>query len=159
MNIRTLFYSFLTLALLVTAVGCDSSDDDGDSDADVFVGTWAVVGIADDEGDQTLSFSQLVDAGTVNFTASNNFTLAVDYNEVAEAQGITDVTIPGTYVVDEGAETITLNTPLGALAFDYEIVNNDRIRVSTGAPTLNIALGLSGDRAYTGTVTLTVQRT
>lgn len=157
MAFRTLFFSLLALALLTTTVGCDSNDDDS-SDADVFAGNWVVVGISDDEGDKTAGFGQLVDAATVNFTEGGSFTLDVDYNAAAEAGGVSDVTLSGTYVVDEGANTLSLNVGQLALVFDYAIQNNDRIQVTTNANLFNLALQLPPERFYVGDVTLTVSR-
>lgn len=153
---RKLLFSALTLLLIFTAIGCDSNNDE-ESDADVFVGNWALVEIGDASGDLTNSFFAGVDDLTASFTSDNDFALAVDYNAVGEAAGNTDLALDGTYTVSESANTISLNvTAVGiTLPLSYNIVNNDRIELSGPAAAIN---PLFGTNTYQGTVTIVVER-
>lgn len=156
MKLHKLFLSILTVALLFTAVGCDSNDDD-DSDADVFVGTWTVQSISDDQGDKTAVFGAGVQSFVATLNANGNYSIVVDYNAAAEAQGATDVNLAGTYTVTETSNTVTLSVPsLGAsLPLTYNIQNNNTIVLSGPATLINLAFGTTN---YTGTVELTITR-
>ena len=157
MTYRTLFYSLLTLVLLVVATGCDSTDSDQDSATDILVGTWAVVSISDDTGDLTGDFTQIVESLTVDLQTDNDFTLILNYNEQGEALGQEDINLTGTYSINESSNEITLTLPTGgALTFDYEIENAREAVMTTGAGGLNVALQPA--IPYQGTVTLEIEK-
>ena len=156
MTVRKLFFSILTVALLFVATGCDSNDDD-DSDADVFVGTWTVQSIADDEGDKTAIFGAGVESFVATLNADGSYTIVVDYNATAEAAGAVDRNLAGSYTVVEAANTVTLSvTSLGAsLPLTYDIQNNNTIALTGNADLINLAFGTM---TYTGDVVLTITR-
>ena len=156
MTIRKLFFSILTVALLFVATGCDSNDDD-DSDADVFVGTWTVQSIADDEGDKTAIFGAGVQSFVATLNADGSYTILVDYNAAAESQGAVDRNLAGNYTVTESANSVVLSvTSLGAsIPLTYDIQNNNTIALTGQALLINQAFGTT---TYTGTVVLTITR-
>ena len=137
--------------------GCDS-DDDSDSEADVFLGTWALASIEDNSGDQTQAVLAVLDRLTFSFENDGTFEVIVDYNEVAEAAGRTDAVFAGTYVVNETTNTITLNIT-GSLSppFTYNVVSEDEVVLSTDAQVVNLLLNPA--TPYTGVVSITVERT
>ena len=142
------------LAFLV--VGCDSNDD-GPSDAERFVGTWTATGISDRNGDQSGEFVALVNSLTAVFQAGDEdpaFLLTVDYKEES---GREDLSLGGTYAVDDGARTLTLTIPSGAnLPFNYAFQNDTRVNLASNAALVNPIFEPS--TPYEGTVTIIVQK-
>lgn len=157
MTVRKLFFSILTVALLFVATGCDSNDDD-DSDADVFVGTWTVQSISDDEGDKTAIFNAGVESFLATLDEDGSYSIVVDYNAAAEAQGSVDRSLAGDYTVSESANRVTLTVPaLGAsLQLGYDIQNNNTIALSGQSGLINQIFGTT---TYMGDVVLTITRT
>ncbi len=146
----------LSMLLMATLVACDSNDDD--SVADTFVGSWTVVSISDATGDQTQTFGAVVQSFGVDFAGSDTFELEVVFTDADPAMR-EPITLTGTYTVDENANSITLSGSFGGLPvtlpFNYEIVSEDRINLSTPSAAVNLLFGT----AYEGTVQLTVART
>lgn len=143
------------LALLAFLVaGCDSNDDDP-SDAERFVGTWVAAGITDSNGDQSAELVALVNSLTAVFQAGDEdpaFSITVDYKDDA---GREDVTLNGTYTVDDGPRTLTLTTPMGAsLPFTYAFQSDTQVSLSSNAAFINPIFNPS--TPYEGTVTTTV---
>ncbi len=142
------------LAFLV--VGCDSNDD-GPSDAERFVGTWTATGIRDANGDQSGEFVALVNSLTAVFQAGDEdpaFLLTVDYKEES---GREDLSLGGTYAVDDGARTLTLTIPSGAnLPFNYAFQNDTRVNLASNAAFVNPIFNPS--TPYEGTVTVIIQK-
>ena len=142
------------LALLfgLTAIGCDSAEDDP-SDAEIFVGTWNLVSLIDDEADKTAVFAQIANSFRTTLGSDNNFTVVVDYKDEL---GIEDLTIPGTYSVLEDDKRFILAPPVGPnVPFLYEILSDTRIRLSTDAAFVN---GLFDTDSYDGTVVITIEK-
>ena len=151
---RKLSLFLMIVGLLVVGVGCDSNDDDEQSDASLFVGSHAITSVTDVEGDQTAAFAQGFESIVVTFAEGGNFTIAVD---AIVDQG--DVTVPGTYEVNESANTITLNATTASgtipLAFEYEF-NGNQTNLTAGAQTataLNALFGTTLQAPATITVT------
>ena len=143
------------LLLLGWTSGCDSNNDDGLSDAEIFVGEWGIARITDGDGDQTQAFLSLVDSFLTSLRADGTFDIIIDYNDAANAASQSDINVSGTYTVNESNNTLTL-TAAGAVALplSYTIENNDRITISGVAFLINLAFGTD----YTGTVALTIVR-
>lgn len=142
----------LALLLAVVSVGCDSADDDP-SHAEIFIGTWTLVGLEDDGGDKLSQFGQIANSFEATLEPDNDFVIDVDYKEEL---GFEDLTIPGTYSVNEDDRNLVLTVSgVGAPAFAYEIENDDRIELSANAAIVNT---LFGSEAYEGTVFITIAR-
>lgn len=142
------------LALLfgLVSVGCDSADDDP-SDAELFVGTWNLISLTDGERDKTADFATIANSFRTTLESDNEFEINVDYKEET---GLTDRVIPGTYSVVEDAKTLILSPPVGPnVPFQYEILNESRIRLSTPAEFVN---GMFQTDAYQGTVVITIEK-
>jgi hypothetical protein len=152
-TLRKFLYSTLAVLVLVSFVGCDS--DDEDDPADVFVGTWALTGIEDDTGDLTAALQQTVNSLTIVFEEDRDYVLNLDYNEVAEAAGQTDVTLSGTYSATETQLNLVVPDLGVTLPLNYTVVNNDQIELSGQAALINQIFGVN---TYQGTVTITVTR-
>ncbi len=147
--------SVFVLLLLGWISGCDSNNNDGPSDAEIFVGEWGVARITDADGDQTEAFLSLVDSFLTSLRADGTFDITIDYNDAANAAGQNDIDVSGTYTVNESSNTVTLTVAnVGALPLSYMIENNDRITISGNALLINLAFGTN----YTGTVALTIAR-
>jgi hypothetical protein len=149
----------LALLIGVTAVGCDSNDDDDPSDAEIFVGTWTLVSISDQTGDRTDGIGQFLAAPiTANFASNNTFTITINYNAQAEGAGLTDSTIPGSFVLKVGAKSLQLSpTGFGAtVPFDYTITNENQITLTADAAFMNALF--TPQTAFQGRVTLRILR-
>lgn len=147
--------SVFVLLLLGWTSGCDSNNDDGPSDAEIFVGEWGVARITDGDGDQTQAFLSLVDSFLTSLRADGTFDIIIDYNDAANAARQNDIDVSGTYTVNESNNTLTLTAATAvALPLSYTIENNDRITISGVAFLINLAFGTD----YTGTVALTIAR-
>ncbi len=141
------------LAFLV--VGCDSNDD-GPSDAERFVGTWTATGIRDSNGDQSGEFVALVNSLTAVFQAGDEdpaFLITVDYKDDS---GREDVTLGGTYAVDDGPRTLTLTIEGASFAFNYVFQSDTQANLSSNAAFVTRIFRPS--TPYEGTVTITVQK-
>lgn len=156
---RKFLFSVLTLALLVLATGCDSSND-GQSDAELFVAIWSAVGVSDGTGDQTASFAQSVSKFEVNFADNGTYSLDVVFTD--QRPRIQFGGAP--YTISESTKQVTIVIP-GAvtggadlpLVFGYAFSNNNtRVALSNAAQVafVNLLFGTT----YTGTVTVTLQR-
>lgn len=150
---RKLPVFLLALLVALTAVGCDSDEDDT-SDAELFVGTWTLVSLSDAQGDKTAAFGQIANGLTADLNSDNSFLISVDYKEDS---GIEDLTIPGTYEVEAGSKTFVITPPTGQnVPFSYDIENESRIALSAAADFVN---ALFNTTTYQGTVQIVIQKT
>ncbi|HMB91337.1 MAG TPA: hypothetical protein VKP65_10855 [Rhodothermales bacterium] len=159
MTIRKLFFSILTVALLFVATGCDSNDDDDQSDAELFVGTWNAVGVSDGTGDQTQSFASSISQFQIVFDADGTYDLSVVFTDQRSPIQFSNAS----YSVNETTDTITLVIPAAvtgsgdlSLPFSYDFESDTRVGLSNTAlvPIINSLF----QTTYTGTVTITVQK-
>ena len=130
---RKLSFLFLVFGLLL--VGCDSdSGSDDASDAELFVGSWALGGISDSEGDRTAAFVQGFNSVAIGFTSGEQFTLAVDA-VIDEA----DANYSGTYTISEATSTVSVSLNVGGqpfpLSFTYEIEDDSHITLQASSTT------------------------
>ncbi len=151
--LRKLFFAVLTSFVLVAFVGCDSDDEDPE---DVFEGTWALTGIEDTvNGDLTPVIQQTVNSLVVTFEANGDFDLLLDYNELAEAAGATDIALAGTYSATETRLTLVIPDRSVSFPLDYTVISNDQLELSGSADLVN---QIFGTEVYQGTVTITITR-
>lgn len=126
-------YLFLFLMLAVSA-GCDSDSKDDNSDADVFVGNWGLGGIADASGDRTAAFVEGFNSVVIGFEIDGGFSLNVDavLNEA-------DANYSGEYGIVEQNSTVSVSINVNGqafpLAFAYEIVNDNTIKLTASGTT------------------------
>ena len=152
---RTFFY---TLIAAVALVGCDSNDgdDEGPSDAERFLGTWAVVSAADQDGarDQTAVFSGL-GVLSVDLKDDGTYSLLLQYNDPAEE----DLSLMGPYTVNSAGGQLILTVSLSGLTvnlpFAYEFLSDTSVELTVDGPTLSLLLGA----ALEDNVVLGIQKT
>ena len=148
---RRLPVFILALVMALAAVGCDSNDDE-ESDADRFVGTWELASITDDDGDQTATFQAIFTDVTVVFNDAGNYTMT--FVPVAGSNTV----LSGTYDVNESGKSVTLNVTFNEqtvpLALPYSFDGDDELTVSASAAILNPLLGTN----LSGTVIITLER-
>lgn len=145
--------SLFLLIFGLIAVGCDSNDDDP-SDAELFVGDWALSSLTDAEGAVAL---ELYTAVSVSFDSDDSFSLDLEGGE-----GVPDLAISGNFVVTEADGEIRLNAVIPnvgsiPLTFTYEFDGDDSVDLIAGPQTtaaLNSVLGLE----LTSPVTFSVTR-
>ena len=152
-------FALLALPSWLSA-GCDSSDDDGPTDAERFVGTWVATGIEDSAGDQSAEFVALVNSLVVVMEAGDTpaFRLTVDYKDDS---GRADENLDGTYAVDDGPRHLTLtistDAPTGAnLPFTYVFQSDSQVALSAPAALVNPVFNPT--TPYEGTVTVNIQK-
>jgi len=161
MRFPKLFLPVLMLGLLVTAVGCDSGDDDGESDAELFVDAWAAVGVSDASGDQTQAFAQDISEFVVTFQ-STTYSLSVVFTDERQPIQFSGAT----YSVDEGADQITIVIPAAAtgatdipVVFGYAFSGDDnRVDLTVSNAGQVVLINSLFGSTYTAPVTLTLQR-
>lgn len=146
--------SLLLLALLaVVGVGCDSNNDK--SDADKFVGTWALTGVVDVDGDQSAAFAAGFNSVTLTNTADGNFTINVS-PKVGSPAAYT-----GTYTVVENGKSITLRASVGGqtipLTFTYTFNSDTVVALKSNTTTAVLLNNLFGT-TLNGEVTITVTK-
>ena len=123
-------YSSALLVLLALAwVGCDSSDpeDEEPTDADVFVGTWAVTGVSiNDQEVGALILTQL-DEASARFDG-NGLDDDGAFSGVVVRDGERSELVTR-YELDEAEGTVTFTGGVfeSPVALDYTIESNDRI--------------------------------
>ncbi len=145
---RKLSNLLLVLLIGVIGVGCDS--DSSQTDAEAFVGVWALTGVSDAEGDALAAFGQAFSSVVITNSADNSFTL------VANPRDGSPITVPGTFSVNESTNTYTLNTPQAPLAFTYSYTSDNVVELQAGATTsvlLNATFGTSLVAPATITIT------
>lgn len=139
---------FVAALFALTSMGCDSNEDEL-SDAEIFVGTWTLVGLSDDEGDKLAVFQQVANGFTATLNSDNTFHVLVDYANQD------DLELQGTYTVTEATRTLVLSTAGLNPPFDYEIENENRIILSANAAIVN---ALFETNVYEGMVDIVIQR-
>ncbi|MDX1487849.1 MAG: hypothetical protein R3268_06600 [Acidiferrobacterales bacterium] len=157
-TLRNLLFSTLAVLVLFTAVGCDSNDDD-QSDAELFIGSWNAVGVSDGTGDQTAGFASSVSQFRVTFKSNDTYDLSVAFTD--ERSPIQFSGAP--YTVTESSNSINLIIPAAVAGtqltfpFTYNFENDDRVALTLGSsalPFLNVLFGTT----YVNPVTVTVAR-
>lgn len=152
---RKIAFSLLLLALVIA--GCDSNggDDNGQSDAEVFVGTWTAVSIEDDDGDKTDMFSDALGRLTIVFEQDGSYSLSAIPDD-----GSTPLSFQGSYTVDEDAKTLTLNGVLlvNTLTLDYDIESENTIELTADENLSEVFNLAAGETLLNGDVTLTITR-
>ncbi len=146
----------LLAALALLPAGCDSNDD-GPTDAERFVGTWAATGVRDSAGDQSAEFAALVNSLAAVLQAGDEnpaFTLTVDYKDDS---GQEDRVFSGTYAVDDGPRTLTfMITGSASVPFNYAFENDSQATLSARADIVNNLFDPT--TPYEGTVTVNIQK-
>ena len=132
---RTRVLPLAVIALLaLTWAGCDSTDNEDEeeiTDADVFVGTWAVDRVdADDENITVLVGTQIdLDETSVTFDEGGTFSgLAVSAGDESDRRQIS-----GRYSVDESDGTITFTGDAfeEPATLNYAIESDDEIELTS----------------------------
>lgn len=149
---RKLPVSFLALLVGLISIGCDSAEDDR-SDAEIFIGTWSVVEVSDDEGDKTDVFEEGIQEFSATIEADGTYSLLVDFVDPQRP----DVPLQGTYELREGDSQIILSAGPIDLNFGYDIESDDRIDLSINEVFVQQVFGAQPE-TYDGTVTFTVAR-
>jgi hypothetical protein len=141
----------LFLALSIPLAGCDSDDDEEvTTDAEKFLGSWFLIGVADDEGDQSADFEE--NFNSINFEFQNATTVTVTVDAVDDAG---DQVLVASYIVTEGSKQITLTVGGVPLVLGYEFLNNDSsVNFSGNALVINAIFQTD----LTGTVVLSATR-
>lgn len=150
---RRLFVPFVALVLLVAAAGCDSTENEDLTDAEILIGSWTVVEVRDEEGDKTDVFEQGVQAFSATLTAGGEYTLVVDFVDPDRQ----DVPLAGTYTVDEGPNSLTLDVGPQVIPFTYDIESEDRIELSVSDQFIEPIFGTQPE-TYVGTIVFTIER-
>lgn len=133
-------FPFLMIFGLLVLTACDSSDDDSSSsDADVFVGTWALSGFSTGGQDITAVVGQQYSTFAINFDNNDGVELTV----INVATPNEPTVIGGTYSVNEAASTISMNVSVSgqaaSLSFTYSIANNNQVSL-TASPTTTVLI-------------------
>ena len=141
----------LFVALSIPLAGCDSDDDEkATPDAEKFLGEWFLVGVSDDEGDQSGDFEQ--NFNSISFEFQNATTVTVTVDAVDDAA---DQVLVASYLVTEGSKQITLTVASVPLTLGYEFVNNDTSVNFTGNA---LVINAIFQTDLTGTVVLAATR-
>jgi len=153
--------NLLLIALLAFAgVGCDSNDDKN-NDADLFVGTWALTGVSDDDGDALAAFATNFDSIVLANAEAGTFTLTVN-PKVGD-----DIVLDGTYTVRSSDKSFTLYATIELvpgspqtipLGFTYEFDGDDKIMLTTVGGTATLLNTLFDGVDLVGEAVITVSR-
>ncbi|MEX1055598.1 MAG: hypothetical protein WED81_06180 [Rhodothermales bacterium] len=138
----------LAFVLGFSSLGCDSSEDDP-SDAELFVGTWALVSIRDGGGDKTPLLLAAANSMVAVLNSNNTFEVDIDYKEQP------DLHLEGTHVVNEGAKQLVLTVGPQNPPFTYSFASDTRTTISANSQIVN---GLFATTLYTGNVVMTIQK-
>jgi len=147
----------LTLSLM--SVGCDNSSNNGTTDAERFLGTWAITAAADQGGDRDVTqiFSALGNL-SVSLKDDQTYLLHLEY-----ADGVTpDLDLTGNYAVNESESRLVLSIQLeGApqvnLNMEYVFQSDTVVEFTVNSLTIGILLGDAGS-LLEGDVILTAQK-
>lgn len=149
----------LPLLLVLSAVaGCDSTGEDAlRLDADFYVGTWDLVGVADASGDRSTQALALVDELTVRFESDRSFQLDADFIDVVNQAGQEDVTVEGTYQAQPDTRVLVLVVEGVAPPFQASASTEDDVTLTAPAIIVEQLLGaLQID--FEGDVRLEIER-
>ena len=159
MLISKISYTFLFLLLAsIAAVGCDSdpNEEEETTDAERFLGNWAVVSAADQDGarDQTAVFSSL-GVMTVDLAENGTFSLLLQYNDPAEP----DLSLAGPYTVNSAGKQLVLTIDFQGLTvnlpFAYVFNSDTEVELTVDGPTLALLL----NAPLEGNVVLGIRKT
>ena len=153
--------SLLLIALLAFAgVGCDSNDDKN-NDADLFVGTWALTGVSDDDGDALAAFATNFDSIMLANASAGTFVLTVD-PKVGD-----DIVLNGTYTVKSSNNSFILFATVELvpgspqtipLNFTYEFDGDDTIVLTSDTGTATLLSTMFDGVDLVGQAVITVSR-
>jgi hypothetical protein len=152
---RKLPVFLLALFVALTSIGCDSNEDDP-TDAEIFIGTWTVVEVHDDEGDKTSIFEEGVNNFSATLNTDNTYSLIVDFLDPER----TDIPLTGTYTIEPG-DMLILRANLGAgelpILFQYDIDSENRIDLTIQDTFVEAIFGTE-EGTYVGDVTFRIER-
>jgi hypothetical protein len=151
-TMRRLPVFVLALLFGLTALGCDSNEDDDLTEAEILVGEWTVTAVSDNEGDKTSVFTQGVESFSANLTAAGTYNVLVVFTDERP-----DVPLAGTYTLNEGANSLVLIAGPLQLPFTYDIVSEDEIDLTTQDAFVEALFGTAPE-TYVGNVTFTIER-
>jgi hypothetical protein len=153
---RKLPVFLLALFVALTSIGCDSNEDDDLTDAEIFIGTWTVVEIHDDEGDKTSIFEEGVNNFSATLNTDNTYSLIVNFVDPQR----TDIQLSGTYTIEPG-DMLILRANLGAgelpILFQYDIDSENRIDLTIQDTFVEAIFGTE-EGTYVGDVTFRIER-
>lgn len=155
---RKLSLFMMLFGLIVFTAACDSNDSDSDSssDADAFVGTWAVVGLADANGDRSAGLAEDYNSVVIAIASDNSISLTVDGKDPNPDQAYS-----GTSSVNESTKTLTATLTVQGqptpLSFTYNFVN-DSTATLTASDTTALLLGVLFQTSYANPVVFTVAK-
>ena len=147
---RRLPVYILALFVGLSTIGCDSNEDDK-TDTELFVGSWNVVNVKDQEGDKTALFQAGINSFTAQLNADRTYSMAVDFKDRQ------DIPLQGTYSIDEGSRSLVLVAGPQQLAFTYVIRSDDRIDLSIQDVFVEALFGTAPE-TYVGSVTFSIAR-
>ena len=152
------------LAFVLAALpGCDSDDgDDGPSEVGVFAGSWTLTGLTDNGVDRTDVFAETISAFNVTFSAADGDDQGTFELDATGADGTLLAALDGFYSVDEGEGRLRLDTEFNTLPllfqFDYDIEDNDTVRLTDANGQFAFALNTLGGSAFEGPLQVTLSR-
>ncbi|MDA0684776.1 MAG: hypothetical protein O2797_03260 [Bacteroidetes bacterium] len=155
---RKLSLYMMIFGLITFTAACDSNDDSNDasSDADMFVGTWAVVGLADASGDRSAGLAEDYNSVVIAIAADKSVSLSVDGKDP-----IPDQAYSGTSSVNESTKTLTATLTVQGqptpLSFTYTFMN-DTTAALTASGTTALLLGVLFQTSYANPVVFTVTK-
>lgn len=142
------------LLFLVLLTGCDSGNE-GESDRELMVGTWALVEARDSQGDRTDEVRALGEL-EVTFKANETYRLVFD-----PADGSADVVLENDYVLEETTNALTLRAVfLGnpvALPLTYDFEGEDQLVLQANSGAVALVNGLL-ETSFEGDAQLTLER-
>lgn len=144
---------FFALLVALTSIGCDSDSTDDDlTDAEIIVGDWTLVELFDQNGDRDMRpvFELIANGLTATLRSDNTFDVLVDYADQE------DLTVVGTYTIDESTNRLELDTGDAIAPFTYDIESENRMTLSADAAFVN---ELFGAELFEGTVQIGIQKT
>lgn len=161
---KPLFRSLLLVALVLGLGACDSGDDSA-TDAELFVGTWAVTKITNNSSSSNpqdvtpLLFGSngTVNSFTLKFNGNGTYELRVDYKNASQ----TDLMVPPspqqasvfTYSLNEATGKLTLALPVGQgvspQTVDYSLSSETMLTATIASQIMN---SLFGTTLYQGNV-------
>jgi hypothetical protein len=154
---RKLFPFLMLFGLLVfTACDSDSNSDDGPSDSEQMVGTWAVVGLTDATGDRSGGLVESYNSVLITMGANGSVNMAVDA-VIPQAS----ISADGTYSVTESSKTLSVVLSVGGqdtpLSFTYEFANETTLQL-TPSSTTTLLLGVLFQTSYADPVLFTFSK-
>ena len=152
----------MVLLVSVSLVGCDTTKDEGTSDAELFLGNWLIVEARDQDGvrDQTAVLAAL-GALSIELTQDGMYTLAFKYTDPQTP----DAVISEAYTVNDSSSRLLLviqipNLPPQNLPVDYSFNSDTEVELTIDGTLLAILLnqGSAVNIALEGGVVLVGQK-